>query len=77
MLNVYSSFERPTKEDYYIGPGTVLSVTDNNSVKNIKLQQSAYVFYVHKLGENIPKNYSDSWIEDTLRQQIKINNTFR
>jgi hypothetical protein len=76
-LKTYQSFQKPSSDSFYVGPGTTITVSsvDGNGKKGEK--QSAFVFYVHKLGETISANYSDSWITDTLQSQVKINESYR
>lgn len=76
-LKTYQSFQTPSLDSLYVGPGTTITVSsiESNGTKSGK--QSAFVFYVHKLGETIPSNYSDSWIRDTLLGQVKINESYR
>jgi hypothetical protein len=76
-LKTYQSFQSPSSDSFYIGPGTTMTdfSVDKNGEKSKK--QSAFVFYVHKHGETISANYNDSWIKDTLRSQVKINESYR
>ena len=75
-LKVYQSFQVPTSDSFYVGPGTTITNSSIDSNQKGTEKISAFVFYVHKIGDTIPSNYNDSWINDTLAKQAKINEHF-
>jgi len=71
-LKLYQSFEKPT-DNFYVGPGTVVTeYSFDSSLKN-NIKQSAFLFFVHKARDAVSSHYDESWITDTLRKQIQIN----
>jgi hypothetical protein len=73
QLKTYESFQVPVSDSFYVGPGTSINEfsIDSNTQKSEK--QSAFVFYVHKLGDTLPSNHYNLWIRDTLINQLRIN----
>jgi len=75
-LRAYESFQVPKSDSFYVGPGTAITHFAFDSSYKKTQSQSAFVFFVHKFGDSITSNYSDTWIEDTLANQLKINKRF-
>ena len=60
QLKVYQSFQIPILDSFYVGPGTAITHFVFDSTNKKTENQSAFIFFIHKLGETIPSNYSDT-----------------
>ncbi len=76
-LKNYNSFQVPVTDSFYVGPGTSVNEFSTDSNKYMSENQSAFVFYVHKLGDTLQSNHDNLWIRDTLINQAKINAHFK
>jgi hypothetical protein len=72
-LRAYESFQVPNSDSFYVGPGTAITHFSFDSSYKKPQSQSAFIFFVHKVGDSITSKYSDAWIEDTLANQLRIN----